>query len=73
MDCSGPIIMWVWQQNLAEKIFTDGFETAKTPVFSLESFSKYGIPTDLVYISFWNFFCRLSFLTLTEINLFFST
>ena len=38
-DCSDLIIMWVLPQNFAEKIFTDGSETAKTPkVFSLESF-----------------------------------
>ena len=29
MDCSGPIIMWVWLQKFAEKTLLDGFETAK--------------------------------------------
>ena len=44
MDCSGPIIMWVWPQNVAEKTFTDGSETAENvTVFSLESIPLYNI------------------------------
>ena len=44
--CSGPVIMWVWPQNFAEKTFTDGSETAKNVnVFSLESFPQYGMLT----------------------------
>ena len=47
-DCSGPIIVWVWPQNVAVKTFTDDSETAKNAkVFSLESFPLYGISFSL--------------------------
>ena len=42
-DCSGPIIMWVWPQNVAEKTFTDGSETTKSAKFSPSKVFHYTI------------------------------